>query len=170
MDLTIRKATADDAAAAWAIRNAAIRHACRGFYADDLLEKWTAGEMTDQFVEFVVQQFYVATVNGVVAGTGFVNLLDGRLDALFVRPDMMGKGIGKRIVAFCEEMGRSAGLTELKLDSTLNAAAFYRRRGFVGDVVGVYRSPRGISLDCIPMSKRIAPPTCTRWTVNPDGT
>jgi GNAT superfamily N-acetyltransferase len=157
MDLTIRKATADDAAAAWAIRNAAIRQACRGFYADELLEQWTAGEMTDEFIEFVVQQFYVATVNGVVVGTGMIDLSDGRLDAVFVQPDMMGKGIGERIVAFCEDLGRRAGLTRLKLDSTLNAAPFYRRCGFVGDVIGVYRSPRGISLDCISMTKQIAP-------------
>ena len=156
MDLTIRKAAADDAAAAWTIRNAAIRHACRGFYADDLLERWTDGEMTGQFVEFVAQQFYVATVNGVVVGTGLINPANGRLDAVFVRPDMMGKGIGKRTVAFCEDVGRSAGLTELNLESTLNAAPFYRRCGFVGDVIGVYHSPRGISLDCIPMTKRIA--------------
>ncbi len=157
MDLTIRKATAEDAAAAWAIRNAAIRHACNGFYVDDLIQQWTAGEMTGEFVEFVVHQFYVATVNGVVAGTGFVDLCSGRVDAVFVRPDMMGKGIGKRIVASCEDLGRSAGLTQLTLDSTLNAAPFYRRCGFVGDAVGVYRSPRGISLDCIPMTKWIAP-------------
>jgi GNAT superfamily N-acetyltransferase len=158
MELTIRKATANDAPAAWAIRNAAIRRACKGFYADDLLEQWTAGEMTHEFVEFVVRQFYVATVSGVVVGTGFIDLGNGRLDAVFVRPDMMGKGIGKRIVAFCEDLGRSAGLSELKLDSTLNAAPFYRRCGFAGDVVGVYRSPRGISLDCICMTKRIARP------------
>lgn len=156
MNMMFRKATADDAPAAWEIRNAAIRHACKGFYPDDLLERWTAGEMTDAFVEFVVQQFYVATVDGAVAGTGFVNLGDGRIDALFVRPDMMGKGIGKRILAFCEERGRAAGLTELTLDSTLNAAPFYRRCGFVGDAVSVYQSPRGFSLDCIPMTKRLA--------------
>ena len=114
-------------------------------------------KMTDEFVEHVVQRFYVATVNGVVVGTGFIDLGDARLDAVFVRPDMMGKGIEKRIVAFCEDLGRSAGLTELKLDSTLNAAPFYRRCGFVGDVIGVYRSPRGISLDCISMTKQIAP-------------
>jgi GNAT superfamily N-acetyltransferase len=114
-------------------------------------------KMTDEFVEHVVQRFYVATVNGVVAGVGSIDPGDGRLDAVFVRPDMMGKGIEKRIVAFCEDLGRSAGLTELKLDSTLNAAPFYRRCGFVGDVIGVYRSPRGISLDCISMTKQIAP-------------
>ena len=157
MNTTFRKATADDAPVAWEIRNAAIRHACKGFYPDDLLERWTAGEMTESFVEFVAQQFYVATVNGNVAGTGFINLRNGRIDALFVRPDMMGKGIGKRILACCEELGRSAGLTVLSLDSTLNAAPFYRRFGFVGDAVGVYQSPRGFLLDCIPMTKRLAP-------------
>jgi GNAT superfamily N-acetyltransferase len=114
--------------------------------------------MTDEFVEHVVQRFCVATVNGVVAGIGSIDVGDGRLEAVFVRPDMMGKGIGKRIEAFCEDLARSAGLSELKLDSTLNAAPFYRRCGFVGDVVGVYRSPRGILLDCIPMTKRIARP------------
>ena len=158
MDLTLRKATADDAAAAWHIRNAAICHACKGFYAEDLLALWTAGDMTEQFIQFVAQQFYVATVNGIVAGTGAIDLGDGRLDAIFVHPDMMGSGIGKRIIAFLVDLGRSAGLAELKLDSTLNAAPFYRRCGFVGDAIGVYRSPRGISLDCIPMTKRLAPP------------
>ena len=114
--------------------------------------------MTDQFVQCVAQQFHVATVDGIVVGTGFIALTDRRLDAIFVRPDMMGRGIGKRIVAFLVDLGRSAGLTVLRLDSTLNAAPFYRRCGFVGDAIGVYRSPRGISLDCIPMTKWIAPP------------
>ena len=161
MDLSIRKATADDAAAVWAIRNAAIRHACPGFYADDLLERWTAGELTDGFVEAVAQQFYVATTNGIVVGTGFVNLEDGQLDAILVRPDMMGQGIGRRIVAFCEELGRRAGLRRLKLDATLNAAPFYRRCGFVGEAIGIFQSPRGIALDCIPMTKEIEGPIST---------
>ena len=81
MNLTLRKATADDAAAAWEIRNAAICHACRGFYADEWLTQWTAGDMTDPFVQFVAQQFHVATVDGVIAGTGMIDLGDGRLDA-----------------------------------------------------------------------------------------
>jgi GNAT superfamily N-acetyltransferase len=156
VDLTIRKAMADDAAAAWAIRTAAIRHACRGFYPDDLLERWTIGDVTDEFVEFVARQFYVATVDGVIAGTGCITVENGQVDAIFVRPEMMGRGIGKRLVAFCEELGRLAGLTRLRLDATLNAAPFYRRCGFVGDAIGVYRSPRGFTLDCIPMAKGIA--------------
>ena len=75
------------------------------------------------------------------------------LDAIFVRPDMMRRGVGKQIVSFLEDIGRAAGLTKLTLDSTLNAADFYRRCGFVGEVAGEYHSPRGITRDCIPMGK-----------------
>jgi N-acetylglutamate synthase-like GNAT family acetyltransferase len=155
MELTIRKATADDAATAWDIRNAAIRHACKGFYAEELLELWTADEMTAEFVAFVAQTLYVATANDVIVGTAAVDLESGKLDAIFVRPDMMGKGIGKRLVVLCEELARGAGLTSLKLQATLNAAPFYRSCGFVGDAVGVYHSPRGITLDCVPMTKSL---------------
>lgn len=158
MDLTIRKATAADAASAWTVRAEAIRHACKGFYPADLLERWTEGDLTDEFAECVAERFYVATIDASVVGIGSINPADSQLDAIFVRPDRMGQGIGRRLVAFCEELARSAGLTDLKLDATLNAAPFYRRCGFVGNAVSVYHSPRGISLECVPMRKRIARP------------
>jgi GNAT superfamily N-acetyltransferase len=149
----IRKAFADDAAAAWEIRNAAILSQCTGHYPPESLAIWTDGEITEGFTQFVVEQLYVATVNDVVVGTGMIDRDTGRLDAIFVRPDMMRRGIGKQMMSFLEEIGLAAGLTKLTLDSTLNAAQFYRSCGFVGEAIGVYQSPRGITLDCIPMTK-----------------
>ena len=156
MNITLRKAKAADAGAVWAIRSAAIRHACRGFYEDDLLARWTAGEMPDSFAAFVEHLFYVAEVNQEVVGTGAVNLENGQVDGIFVRPDRMGQGIGKQMIAFLVARARVAGLAELRLDSTLNAAPFYRRCGFVGDVLGAYQSPRGFSMPCYPMTMTIA--------------
>jgi hypothetical protein len=49
MDLTIREATADDAPAAWEIGNTVLRHACKGFYSDEVLALWTDGDMRQQF-------------------------------------------------------------------------------------------------------------------------
>jgi len=157
MNVTFRKATAADAAAAWEIRNAAIRHACRGFYEDDLLKRWTAGEMPEEFIAFVAELFYVTAVNQEVVGTAAVNLGIGQVDAIFVLPEWMGKGVGRQMIAFLVKRARSAGLTELKLESTLNAAPFYRRCGFVGDVIGTYQSPRGFSMPCYPMTMKIGP-------------
>ncbi len=143
LETRIRKACADDAAAAWEIRNAAILSQCKGHYPPESLAIWTKGEITEQFIQFVVEQFYVATVNDAVVGTGMIDCNTGRLDAIMVRPDMMGRGIGKQMVSFLEEIGHAAGLTKLTLDSTLNAAEFYRSCGFVGEAIGIYQSPRG---------------------------
>lgn len=155
MKTSIRKAQAADAASAWDIRNAAILSQCPAYYPAELLAIWTRGEMTEEFVEFVAEKFYVATVGDEVVGTGAIDLDNGQLDALFVRPDMMQRGIGRQMVAHLETVARAAGLTRLTLNSTLNAAAFYRRCGFVGETVGAYHSPRGITLDCIPMVKEL---------------
>lgn len=155
MRTIIRKATAADATAVWQIRSAAIRLQCRGFYPEDLLERWTDGQMTDRFVKVVADKFYVATVLDDVVGTGMICLETGQVDAIFVRPDMMRHGVGRSMLVFLERLGSDAGLTELVLSSTLNAAAFYRQCGFVGDTIGVYQSPRGFTLDCIPMSKAL---------------
>lgn len=155
MDIVIRKAIETDAAAVWQIRNAAIQQQCRGFYPDDLLDRWTEGHLTDAFIKVVVEKFYVATNEGEVVGTGMICLKSGQLDAIFVQPDMMGRGVGRAMMTFLEEQGCQAGLKELMLNSTLNAANFYRRCGFVGDAPGIYQSPRGFALDCIPMKKTL---------------
>jgi GNAT superfamily N-acetyltransferase len=153
MKTRIRKALASDAVAAWDIRNAAILGQCAGHYPAESLAIWTNGEIDEEFIQIVVEHLYVATVDDAVVGTGMIDCGTGRVDAIMVRPDMMGRGIGRQMVAFLEEIARAAGLTKLTLDSTLNAAAFYRRCGFVGEAIGRYQSPRGITLDCIPMTK-----------------
>lgn len=67
----------------------------------------------------------------------------------------MRTGIGRQIMLYLEKLALDAGLTQLSLESTLNAVKFYRAQGFVGDSVAKYVSPRGFSLDCIPMTKNL---------------
>jgi GNAT superfamily N-acetyltransferase len=153
MKTSIRKAEAEDALAAWEIRNAAILSQCPGHYPAESLAIWTDGAITEGFIQHVVDLFYVATINEVVVGIGMIDCDTGRLEAMFVRPDMMRRGIARQMVSFLEEIGRAAGLKKITLDSTLNAADFYRRCGFVGDAIETYKSPRGIDLDCVPMIK-----------------
>jgi len=149
----IRKAGAVDAAAAWGVRTSAILHHCADCYPADLLAIWTDGSVTAEFEQFVADRLYVATLDEIVVGTGTIDCDTGRLDAIFVRPELVRRGIGSQIVSFLEQLGRAAGLTQLTLDSTLNAAPFYRSCGFSGDETSSYRSPQGIDLDCIPMAK-----------------
>jgi N-acetylglutamate synthase-like GNAT family acetyltransferase len=151
--ISIRKANEEDAQAAWHIRNAAINSHCAGHYPPEALESWTRGDVTEDFVSAVVDSFYVATLDGEVVGTGMIDLDSGKVDAIFVHPNNMGTGVGSQILSYLEKLAIDAGLTQVNLESTLNAAPFYRACGFVGETVSKYKSPRGVSLDCIPMKK-----------------
>jgi GNAT superfamily N-acetyltransferase len=149
----IRKASADDAQSVFDIRIAAINCQCTGHYAAQDLEIWVAGSMSAHFVKMVEDIGYVATSGNMVVGTAMIDLQSGQVDAIFVHPLHMRQGIGRQMISLLEYLAIEAGLTQLRLDSTLNAVAFYRAAGYVGDTVAKYVSPSGVSLDCISMVK-----------------
>jgi N-acetylglutamate synthase-like GNAT family acetyltransferase len=155
--LRIEKAKREDARAVWDIRNAAILDQCTGHYSKEALAIWTGGGLPASFIEDVEKRFYVAMLNDEIVGTGAVYAEAGRLDAVFVHPAHMRRGIGTKIVQFLESVAVAHGLEALNLESTLNAAPFYRTCGFEGNEVSTYVSPRGVSLDCIRMVKSILP-------------
>ena len=157
--IVIRKAQRADARDIRAVRDAAILSACGGHYQASLLSDWTAGPIDDEFIEDVEARFYVASIRDRTVAVGKIDLESGHIDAIFVIPDCMRSGIGQAMMNHLEQLATDAGLSRLTLDSTLNAALFYRYCGYVGETVSRYDSPRGISLDCIPMTKNLLPRT-----------
>ncbi|BBA40018.1 MULTISPECIES: GNAT family N-acetyltransferase [Burkholderia] len=154
--LTIRKAGRDDVVDAWDIRKTSVHAACAGYYPDAALSGWVDGVPTDKWAGIVERDFYVAVDEGRVVGTGMLTVENGQIDALFVRPSHMGRGIGRKMLRFLEALATEHGVVEMHLDATLNAAPFYRSCGWTGDAVSVYRTTRGLELACVPMSKCIA--------------
>jgi len=151
--IVIRKATNGDSESAWNLRNAAINEKCIGLYPPNVLKIWTAGNKSEIFVSDVVRCFYVATVGNHVIGTAAIDIDKRQIDAVFVHPDHMGRGVGRRLMVHMESLARAKGLKDVVLDATLNAVPFYRACGFTGEGVKTYNSPRGIVIDCISMSK-----------------
>ncbi|AND67603.1 hypothetical protein ATSB10_01490 [Dyella thiooxydans] len=156
--IRIRTATLADAPTAFAIRREAILTQCAGYYPEQDLAIWTSGEMSELFALRVADAFHVAEIDGGVVGTGMIDLASGKIDAIFVRPDWMGRGVGRALMSHLECLAQAAGLTSIHLDATLNAAPFYRRLGFAGEATSTYRSSLGVTLACIPMTKPLAPP------------
>jgi GNAT superfamily N-acetyltransferase len=156
IDTTIRRASRDDANACWDVRRRAVMSECASAYPHDQLDEWTGGAPSVAFTNAVEDRFYVAIVEAHLAGTGTIDLTTGKIDAIFVHPGFMRRGIGAAMVAHLEALARAAGLRQIVLDSTLNAAPFYRRLGFEGETVAPYRSPRGLRMDCVPMTKPLA--------------
>ncbi|MDA8115388.1 MAG: GNAT family N-acetyltransferase [Acidithiobacillus sp.] len=79
---------------------------------------------------------------------------------LFIHPDYMGHGIGRRMMAHLEGFVLSTEVTEIFLDSTLNAAPFYRKCGFNGESISTYPSLRGFTINCVRMTKSIGRSQC----------
>lgn len=153
--LVIRPATRADAQRTLDIRRAAIHAQCIGAYSAQDMHTWTQAVVTPPYAELVQQHFYLARWHGEDVATIMLGPQAGELGALFVAPQAMGQGIGRRLVEYLEGLARSAGWTHLTLDTTLNAAPFYRRCGFIGEAESVYESPSGISLRCVPMRKAL---------------
>ncbi|RQS65470.1 N-acetyltransferase [Burkholderia sp. Bp8963] len=153
--LTIRKANCDDVLDAWDIRKASVHAGCSEHYPKATLSAWVDGTPTDKWAGIVERDFYVVVDQGLVVGTGMLTLASGQVDAIFVRPSFMGRGIGRKMLGFLEALAVDHGLAAMRLDATLNAAPFYCRCGWSGDSVSMYRTSRGLELACVPMTKRV---------------
>ncbi|MBC3437946.1 GNAT family N-acetyltransferase [Pseudomonas sp. BW16M2] len=154
--LEIRRASRHDALQTYTIRRQAILHQCAGAYGDALAQAWADVPFTEGYAALVADHFHLACMDGTIAATGMLDLHSGELGALFVLPSFMGRGIARRMVEHLEGIARAEGLETVHLDATLNAAAFYRNCGYVGDALSTYQSPFGLELSCIPMRKAMA--------------
>ena len=153
--MKIRHALRCDAQAAFDIRHQAIRRQCNAVYSAAQITDWTDVPLTDKYRTWVENDYHVAIIDGVPVATGLINFQTGELEALFVLPAFMGQGVGKKMLVYLEELAREAGLTEVRLEATLNAEGFYQRCGFTGSAQAVYESPSGLKLACVPMHKQL---------------
>lgn len=152
---TIKKATSTDAQAIVDVRQTAILQGCANHYDNTTLNRWAKVEPSEAFCRDVERIFYLIEVQGKPIATGAVDTQRGTLDAIFVHPEYWGEGHAKRMLNHLESIALQQGCQTLSLDSTLNAAGFYRAHGFEGNEISSYHSPRGLILDCIPMNKNL---------------
>jgi GNAT superfamily N-acetyltransferase len=151
--MEIRKAARTDAPVIWKLRNSAILAQCVDDYPLDVLNVWTSSDMPEGFADDVESSFHAVFRGEALIGFGKIDLKSGTIDAVFVHPDHFRTGVGRKLLAYLEKLAVQSGLSNLRLESTLDAAVFYRAQGFHGDKIGVYISPRGIALSCVPMTK-----------------
>ncbi|WP_242620422.1 GNAT family N-acetyltransferase [Shewanella maritima] len=161
--MIFRKATREDAPAVFDIRNRAIMALCTKAYPVELMQRWTSGDLPEQFIADLAAHGYVLTdakqakvlVSGMlVAKTDETDI--GLIDAIFTEPNYTGTGLGFQMMMHLEALAKGLGIKRLQLDATLNAAGFYRRCGFKGEQQSIYHSPRGFDLACIPMHKQLS--------------
>ena len=144
-----------DGPAFYELRRSAIRAGCAGYYTPAQIEAWT-NPLTDIGLQTPLpEHFYFAKIDGEIVGCCSFDVATGRIDGMAVSPSHFRLGIGRAMVQHLEQIARDFRVQLLTLDASLNSVDFYRSLGFQGTAVDRYQSPRGVTLECVPMSKSL---------------
>lgn len=141
--MTVRIASPDEAEVLWNIRNQAIRHGCKNTYDAEVVMAWTPEQMPPGYRQAIAHNpFFVASpVDETLAvATGFLDLDNGSVEAIFTLPEYEGKGLATQILHAIKAEARSRGFAVLTLSSTPNACKFYQKNGFSLVRESLYRS------------------------------
>lgn len=129
MRIQVRSARADDAGAISAVILAALRETNARDYSPDIIERVEKSFSPAAVSELMARRtMFVAMAAEQLVGTAS---LDGRVvRSVFVRPDVQGQGVGKRLIEEIERTARYRGVAVLAVPSSVTAEPFYARLGF----------------------------------------
>lgn len=156
--VVIRKAKPADNEAVGRVHLRAIEEICASHYTLEEIEAWARPRKPNHYVESISNNdFYVAEENGDVVGFGTLNQERGEIEAVYVLPEVMRRGIGLKILRKLEERAHELGIKSLRLDSSLNAAPFYKSAGYKPQEELKHRLSSGVEIGCVLMTKEISP-------------
>jgi GNAT superfamily N-acetyltransferase len=156
--LTIRKARHKDRESIWNVHLRAIQEVCSSHYSQKEIEDWSEVLKPTRYNEPIKRgSFYVAVDDNAIVGFGNLNQESGEIEAVYVAPEYVRRGVGREILKALESVARDVGLTVLRLSSSLNAVQFYENAGYRRQKQKSYLLPREM-VACLPMVKELASP------------
>ena len=117
---------------------------------------WTEVLKPDRYEEQINKgPFYVAVENETIIAFGNLNKKSGEIEALYVGPEYLRRGVGRKILQALENEALDSGLKRLCLTSSLNAVGFYEGAGYRPQRQKRWLLPFEMVV-CVTMTKKIA--------------
>jgi putative acetyltransferase len=157
----IRRARLADAAAMFAVHMAAIRVLAASHYSPQQLQAWCGDRSADSYISSIENKVVLVAISplGSVCGFGQLNEPAATVEAVYVAPEAVRKGIGRKLLALLEAHAFAASVPSLQLDSSLNAVAFYDKAGYAPVCKTLHELAPGTFLPCVTMRKSLLPPS-----------
>jgi N-acetylglutamate synthase-like GNAT family acetyltransferase len=127
MDIQIRRAQPEEAAALTEIAQAAKRH---WGYPENWIEHWKDDlTITPDFI--TTNEMYVAINGEEIAGCCALVMSDSlaELEHMWIRPEHMGNGVGRALFNKIVERATTLNAKVMELSADPNAEGFYQRMG-----------------------------------------
>ena len=153
--LKIRRARQEDCDSIGSVHSAAVRGIRTALYTPEEIQAWAVPRTPASYVESIYsKEFFVAEDDGGdILGFGVLNQEVAEVEAVYVNPGAGRRGIGLEVLRKLEERARALGLSELRLNASLNAVPFYEKAGYTAQERSKYRLLTGVEIDCVPMVK-----------------
>ena len=152
--MKIRRVTQEDLPEVAAMHRASILDLCAAHYSAAELSLWTDALQPAKYTALLAgRQFLVAEEDGQILGFGVLDLSQSLINATYVSPKAVRRGVGRSLVKAMEDLAKQGGVSRLHLSSTLNAVRFYERLGYVQKEASFNRLPTGTELPCVVMTK-----------------
>jgi len=157
MIFSVRRARREDNEAIGRMHVASIRELCRAHYSPEEIEAWASAPRGANFYVKAIKQkeFYVAEDDEEIIGFGTLNLAGGEVEAVYVHPAAIRRGVGLKLLITLEGRARAGGLKRVHLCASLNAVEFYERAGFERQHNTSHRLANGVEIACVLMSKEL---------------
>ena len=128
-EVTLRSARPDEAEV---LTELVLRSKAHWGYSDEFMHSCRP-ELTIHPDDVLASRMTVAEAQGRVVAVATLEgePPQGELGSLFVDPDMIGKGVGRRLLQHMLEAARGIGIRTVMLDADPNAEPFYEAMGFV---------------------------------------
>lgn len=161
----LRRGRPDDALAILEAQRSAIRGTAASAYSPAIIDEWAPAVIAPQRVEAFVrwiergEELIVVAMDATERVIGFGSIVpsNAELRAVYVAAEHGRQGVGRAILGRLEELAREVGMTELRMDASINAVPFYEASGFVSLERGEHPMPSGGRMACVRMRKAIHP-------------
>lgn len=156
--LTVRIATIEDARGILEAHYSAVHETAARDYPLEVRRAWSkpvTPERVEQYLKHGLphETTVVAELNGEIAGFGAIVPANSELRAVYVAAAFDGRGVGSALLREVERMAKEQGCDELRMDSSLTAAPFYKRHGYEDMGRGEHTLSGGCKMACVRMRK-----------------
>jgi putative acetyltransferase len=140
-----------------------VRGTAASTYSAEVIDDWAPATISPERVQAFArsiergEQIAVVAEDGAgrIVGFGSIVPKNSELRALYVSAEHGRQGIGRALLCELEALARGAGVTELRMIASVNAAPFYEGQGFVSIERDEHTLPSGVRMACVRMRKTV---------------
>lgn len=131
MELTLRKANADELAFVQEFAKAVIDKNYRSYMGDEAVDFFIGSGASDQYMQECLDDTILAVADGAVVGISVCK--DDLIDLFMVRNELQGKGVGGMFMSkLCEELLQTYPRIRVEcFEKNEKANCFYERCGWI---------------------------------------